>query len=77
MGRNLNPRLGRILLRQNSPYSVQQKGPLKAALSSIALLVLQRVDSISNPQASNNGSGMYFEFLFRRAHSRKRVDRKY
>src|ERR1700691_2245414 len=36
-----------------------------------------RVDSISKPQASSNGSGMYLEFLFRRAHSRNRVDRKY
>ena len=36
-----------------------------------------RVDSISNPQASNRGSGMYFEFLLRRAHSRKRVERMY
>src|SRR5947207_15950999 len=36
-----------------------------------------KVDSISNPQASNRGSGMYFEFLLRRAHSRSRVDRRY
>ncbi len=36
-----------------------------------------RVDSISNPQASSNGSGMYLEFLLRRAHSRRRVERKY
>src|SRR5229473_3711721 len=36
-----------------------------------------RVDSISKPQASSKGSGMYLEFLFRRAHSRRRVDRKY
>src|SRR5882672_11344269 len=36
-----------------------------------------RVDSISKPHASSRGSGMYLEFLFRRAHSRKRVDRKY
>src|SRR6267378_3312576 len=36
-----------------------------------------RVDSISKPQASSNGSGMYLEFLFRRAHSRSRVDRRY
>lgn len=35
------------------------------------------VDSISNPQASNSGSGMYFEFLLRRAHSRNRVERRY
>src|SRR5712671_7774 len=36
-----------------------------------------RVDSISKPQASKRGSGMYFEFLFLRAHSRKRVERMY
>ena len=36
-----------------------------------------RVDSISKPQASRSGSGMYFEFLFLRAHSRSRVDRMY
>src|ERR1700676_943353 len=36
-----------------------------------------RVDSISKPQASSKGSGMYLEFLFRRAHSRSRVERKY
>src|SRR5271170_4402649 len=35
------------------------------------------VDSISKPQASRSGSGMYFEFLLRRAHSRRRVDRRY
>src|SRR5208337_2635345 len=35
------------------------------------------VDSISKPQASSRASGMYFEFLFRRAHSRRRVDRMY
>src|SRR5438309_7927080 len=35
------------------------------------------VDSISNPHASSKGSGMYLEFLLRRAHSRRRVERKY
>lgn len=35
------------------------------------------VDSISNPHASSKGSGMYFEFLLRRAHSRSRVDLRY
>src|SRR5205814_4921851 len=35
------------------------------------------VDSISNPQAASKGSGMYLEFLLRRAHSRRRVERKY
>ena len=33
------------------------------------------VDSISKPQASSKASGIYLEFLLRRAHSRKRVDR--
>lgn len=36
-----------------------------------------RVDSISKPQASKRGSGIYFEFLFLRAHSRSRVERTY
>ncbi len=36
-----------------------------------------RDDSISKPQASSSASGMYFEFLFLRAHSRKRVERMY
>jgi hypothetical protein len=35
------------------------------------------VDSISKPQASSKGSGIYFEFLLRRAHSLSRVDRRY
>src|SRR5216684_7250701 len=38
---------------------------------------LYSVDSISKPQASSRGSGMYLEFLFRRAHSRSRVERMY
>src|SRR5438309_9366986 len=38
---------------------------------------LYSVDSISKPQASSKGSGMYLEFLFRRAHSRSRVERRY
>jgi hypothetical protein len=32
------------------------------------------VDSISKPQASSKASGIYLEFLLRRAHSRRRVD---
>src|SRR5438270_9457880 len=36
-----------------------------------------KVDSISKPQASSKGSVMYLEFLLRRAHSRRRIDRKY
>lgn len=35
------------------------------------------VDSISKPHASSNGSGIYFEFLLRRAHSLSRVERRY
>src|SRR5260370_8869418 len=35
------------------------------------------VDSISKPQASSSASGIYFEFLFRRAHSRSLVERMY
>src|ERR1700729_1025301 len=38
---------------------------------------IYRVDSISKPQASRSASGMYFEFLLRRAHSRRRVERMY
>jgi hypothetical protein len=57
--------------------STQEKGPLSAAHAWIVKLEFYSVDSISKPQASSRGSGMYFEFLLRRAHSRKRVDRKY
>src|SRR5260370_8118846 len=53
----------------------------KKAASTAALFSIRRdyysVDSISKPQASSNGSGMYLEFLLRRAHSRKRVERRY
>src|SRR5271167_515683 len=52
-----------------------KKGPLTRPLKEVG--VSYRVDSISNPQASNRGSGMYLEFLFFRAHSRKRVERMY
>src|SRR5580658_3310035 len=41
------------------------------------ILLDYSVDSISKPQASRRGSGMYLEFLLRRAHSRRRVDRRY
>src|ERR1700761_986915 len=40
-------------------------------------MLRQSVDSISKPQASSSASGMYFEFLLRRAHSRRRVERTY
>src|ERR1017187_3296769 len=52
-----------------------RKGPHQAALTEIG--GFYRVDSISNPQASRRGSGMYLEFLFLRAHSRRRVERMY
>src|ERR1700722_1081808 len=62
-------------------FWAMQKGRLSATLlisQSLNFTTLSyRVDSISKPQASRRGSGMYFEFLFRRAHSRSRVDRKY
>src|ERR1700727_3129746 len=32
---------------------------------------------MSKPHASRSASGMYFEFLLRRAHSRRRVERMY
>src|SRR6266568_4092140 len=54
----------------------KQKAASKAACSR-ANSLSYRVDSISNPQASRSGSGIYLEFLFRRAHSRKRVERRY
>lgn len=38
---------------------------------------IYKVDSISKPHASSSDSGMYFELRFRRAHSRKRVERTY
>src|SRR3954469_21230850 len=51
----------------------------KAAVAGglFTLVPLYSVDSISNPQACSKGSGMYFEFLLRRAHSRRRVERWY
>src|SRR4029077_4068094 len=54
-----------------------EKGRLGATLVRNPLPCAYRVDSISKPQASSKGSGMYLEFLFRRAHSRSRVERKY
>ncbi len=38
---------------------------------------IYNADSISKPQASKSASGMYLEFLLRRAHSRRRVERIY
>src|SRR5713226_645293 len=54
-----------------------EKGRLGRPSLRIRLPCGYRVDSISKPQASSKGSGMYLEFLFRRAHSRSRVERKY
>ncbi len=54
------------------------KAPLDSGAFSDGLLMkVYNVDSISKPQASRRASGIYFEFLFRRAHSRSRVDRMY
>src|SRR6202158_822240 len=54
-----------------------EKGRLRRPSLQIRLPCGYRVDSISKPQASSKGSGMYLEFLFRRAHSRNCVERKY
>src|SRR5271163_5153783 len=54
----------------------KKKTPPSQAASHIQSEIYS-VDSISKPQASNSASGMYFEFLFRRAHSRSRVERMY
>src|ERR1700680_859972 len=50
---------------------------VEATLAPYYQLCGYSVDSISKPQALRRGSGMYFEFLLRRAHSRKRVERRY
>src|ERR1035437_3021329 len=55
----------------------QQKRCPRAALLSKTSKTAYNVDSISNPQASSSASGIYLEFLLRRAHSRRRVDRMY
>src|ERR1700704_3163792 len=66
------PTLGAARMPQNT------KGRSGGAALKIALEPRPySVDSISKPQASRSGSGMYFEFLLRRAHSRRRVDRRY
>src|SRR6266481_2600521 len=61
-------------------YSREAKAkrpPVEGGLLTIQGEASYKVDSISKPQASSNGSGMYLEFLLRRAHSRNRVERKY
>src|SRR5258708_20062002 len=67
------PRRQKLQLRG----STKGKGPRGATLLANPVPCGYRVDSISKPQASSKGSGMYLEFLFRRAHSRSRVERKY
>src|ERR1022692_611376 len=72
-------RTPKVLLAQGSQLeagSQIRKGRRRRPFG-LSVSLSYRVDSISKPQASSNGSGMYFEFLFRRAHSRSRVDRKY
>lgn len=76
MGIVLNP-AGRVRSWERYLIVAYRK---RAAPLGAALQFLQKaysVDSISKPQASSKGSGMYFEFLLRRAHSRRRVDRRY
>src|ERR1035437_137803 len=63
-----------------SPIAVQTaKAPPEggASLETRKNDLAYRADSISKPQASRRASGMYLEFLLRRAHSRRRVDRMY
>src|SRR5271165_2100377 len=64
-------------LPANTQRDRNRKGSLAATLLLNPVPCGYRVDSISKPQASSKGSGMYLEFLFRRAHSRSRVERKY
>src|SRR6185312_12445629 len=59
------------------PLGTKTKTPPESGVFTNACSLLYNVDSISNPHASNNASGMYLEFRFRRAHSRSRVDRTY
>src|ERR1700761_1684546 len=59
----------------NHTQTQKNAAPQRAALSNATSTY--SVDSISNPHASSSASGMYFEFLLRRAHSRSRVDRTY
>src|ERR1017187_6177198 len=62
----------------NCQRSLNAKAPPEGGAHVPAqVLLAYNVDSISKPQASSSASGMYFEFLLRRAHSRKRVDRIY
>src|SRR5271166_1491925 len=71
----MKPVIKREKRRAKAKSEEQQKGPLTRPSAQSGLSY--KVDSISNPQASNRGSGMYLEFLFFRAHSRKRMERMY
>src|SRR6266700_4128852 len=57
--------------------ALKAKAPHKAALLDRNRDGAYNVDSISKPHASRRASGMYLEFLLRRAHSLRRVDRMY
>lgn len=59
------------------PQKQQKRCPTGSAFEVNVKNLAYNVDSISNPQASRSASGIYLEFLFRRAHSRRRVDRMY
>src|SRR5207253_2990908 len=52
--------------------SSQKRTPPSQAASQLQFEIYS-VASISKPQASSSASGIYFEFLFRRAHSRSLV----
>jgi hypothetical protein len=60
--------------RSGKTKRVALQRPLKVPVTPLRVY---SVDSISKPQASRRGSGMYLEFLLRRAHSRRRVERRY
>src|ERR1700738_2652721 len=62
---------------QNDGVRQQSEAPPIYGRRSRSVTSTYSVDSISNPQASNSASGMYFEFLFRSAPSRRRGDRTY
>src|ERR1035438_10111507 len=65
------PEPGISISQTKAPPIARRRSDFKSSTN------LYRVDSISNPQASSSPSGMYFEFLLRRAHSRSRVERRY
>ena len=65
-----------FLLSHRFPANAKSAA-LGGVLFASDLLLVYNVDSISKPQASSSASGIYFEFLLRRAHSRNRVERTY